>query len=365
MVDILKNMLYKHSEKFFLIAWVLMLINTSVYYSNIENLDLSILSAIALCFFSLKIISTIYSTKELIFNVFLLIFGVITYIYSKELRIFWLTVVIVSSKNIDIYKIARYTLLTIFVLVCFYIILFVFGFTSETVTNKGGRSFGLGHPNSAHFYLMLILSLIVFLNFNNLEIYHYIIFMFLNILVYYFTKSRSGFLTLFILLFYPLFLRLVKNEKLKKYINNVYIFIAIAIITFFTIIPLIYDNEILIFQSINQLLTGRIMQANFYFKNFGLSFFGTFLSYLSDPNTTAILDIGYIKLLINNGLFSYLFIIISYLLCLKKYYNKNEYQIIFLLLVPLVHMATENTMTYVFMNMSMLLFANIYFMKEE
>ena len=41
------------------------------------------------------------------------------------------------------------------------------------------------------------------------------------------------------------------------------------------------------------------MQANFYFKNFGLSFFGTFLSYLSDPNTTAILDIGYIKLLIN------------------------------------------------------------------
>ncbi|WP_270855214.1 hypothetical protein, partial [Longibaculum muris] len=125
------------------------------------------------------------------------------------------------------------------------------------------------------------------------------------------------------------------------------------------------DNEILIFQSINQLLTGRIMQANFYFKNFGLSFFGTFLSYLSDPNTTAILDIGYIKLLINNGLFSYLFIIISYLLCLKKYYNKNEYQIIFLLLVPLVHMATENTMTYVFMNISMLLFANIYFMKEE
>ena len=122
MVDILKNMLYKHSEKFFLIAWVLMLINTSVYYSNIENLDLSILSAIALCFFSLKIISTIYSTKELIFNVFLLIFGVITYFYSKELRIFWLTVVIVSSKNIDIYKIARYTLLTIFVLVCFYII---------------------------------------------------------------------------------------------------------------------------------------------------------------------------------------------------------------------------------------------------
>lgn len=81
--------------------------------------------------------------------------------------------------------------------------------------------------------------------------------------------------------------------------------------------------------------------------------------------TTHILDIGYTKMLINNGVIYYLFVVYNYIYLLKETIQLKKYSTFILISFFLIYMYTENVSTYIFMNVSMLLFSNFIFNDEK
>lgn len=355
--------LFRYETYYFLVGWILMLINTSLYYSNIGELKIPVLSLTSIICFGLKYLTSHFTVKEFIKVVVINIIGFIVFIKSHETRILWFTIVIGASKNVKIREVAKYTFYTLLVCVVFYITLFLMGVIPETTTLKGGHSLGLGHPNSMHLYLTLLIILFLFLNFDQFNYKYFIIFNILNIIVYFISQSRSGAFTLFTILLYPMMLSLLKQIYMKRIFSIIFLS-SIGILILFVILATFTYNESPLFKYLNTILTGRLYQANFYFKNFGASLFGHYLEYLNDPNAVAILDIGYSKLLINNGVISLLMFVIGYIKVLYKSLKLNKFNIILLVSTTLIHLLIENTMTYIFMNISLLYFGCLLFNKE-
>ena len=132
--------------------------------------------------------------------------------------------------------------------------------------------------------------------------------------------------------------------------------ITIALIT---IIPIIYSNR---FALLDTMMTGRLHQANFYYKKYGISLFGNNVNAdLNSPYTDNILDIGYTKMLLNNGLIYYIVVVGGYMLTMYKACRDNRRDLISILGCFMLYMCTENVATYIFTNVTMLLFKDFVF----
>ena len=360
----LYNRICEYSDYYFLLGWILMIINTSLYYSNVGSLDFPILSLISIILFGLKYLTTRYSKREILIVIISNFLGLLMYFYSHEMRLLWFSIVVCSSKDIDVKKIAKYSFITILLCVFVYLFLFFVGFIDETITIKGGHSLGLGHPNGMHLYLTLLISIYIYLNFDKFNYKTYLFFNIINILVFLISQSRSGALTLFVILLYPLILSFLKNVRFKRLFTLCFLTCIISLIVLVIVVSIFY-NESTFLDYINQLFTGRLSQAHFYFENYGITIFGQYLEYLNNPDAIAILDIGYMKLLINNGIFSLVLFVLGYALVLIKAIRHTRYDIILLISTVLVHLLIENTMTYIFMNVSLLYFGCLLFQEED
>lgn len=349
---VLQQQLKQYTFLSFAIAWGLMIFNTTLYYSNVD-VDISILSPVALLFFGISFISTEYSKKELL-QIFTLVFiGILCTLASRETRLLWLIVVISCLKNIDIKKIFRVSFYIFFGLFCLYLLLFLFGMINETITQKGGHSLGLGHPNTLHCYILIIITIYIYLKFKNYNLIYFFVFNILNILLYLITLSRSGFVTLFFVLLYSLLIRKIQNKEIKKRITIICTILILLLAMFEVSIGIFYSENIFC-KFLDSIFTGRLSQANFYYKHFGISIFGRYLEYLSDANAVAILDIGFLKLLLNNGIVSLLLFLVIYLKNIKNALKRNQYDILILLISTFSYTLVENVFTYVFMNVSFL-----------
>ena len=349
---LIQSQLSRYSFFSFAVAWGLMLLNTSLYYSNV-NVHISILSPISLLLFGISFVSTKHSKKEILKICTLLFIGICCTLASKETRILWLVLVVSCLKNIDIRKMLKLSLYVFFSLFIFYLLLFLLGVISETVTLKGGHSLGLGHPNNLHCYVLIIITLYIYLKFDKYNFTYFLVLNLVNILLYFVTLSRSGFVALFFVLLYSLLICKLKSNEMKKKITIICFITIFALALVEIVVSLSYSENAPI-RILNSIFTGRLSQANFYFKNFGISFFGQHLEYLSNENAVAILDIGFLKLLLNNGLVALILFMTIYLVDFKNALKKNQYDIIMLLLSTLLYTLFENVFTYVFMNVSFL-----------
>lgn len=351
--------LYENSEVFFYIGWIIMLVNICLFYSS-TTFNLSFLTPIALCCFMLKIIFTKrYKLIELLICFLLLLVGLFSYIKSQDNRVLWLSIVIFSLKNIDIEKIIRLTFYIMLGLVICFILLFLIGITSQPITNKGGMAFGLGHPNNCHCYFAILSSLFIYINFNNIKIKKYIILLNIaNIILFVFTLSRSG-----VMVFASSSLFLLLILFFKKYSNMISIIYVICIfIAIITLILLIFFyNTNPIISLFNDLLSNRLIQANFYKSYYGIHPFGQYLGLLHVPSPKAYLDIGYAKILINNGFVPFIIIFLSYISLAIKFIKNNYLDKLYLIIVFITYLCIENVATFIFMNISFLWFSELIF----
>ena len=120
---------------------------------------------------------------------------------------------------------------------------------------------------------------------------------------------------------------------------------------------MIYNSSFII---LDKMMTGRLRQANYYYIKYGISFFGSNINAdLLNIYTDNILDMGYAKMLINNGVLYYLCVVIGYVVSMVKAYRNYKYNMIALMSCFIIYMFTENVATYIFMNVTMLLFSDI------
>ena len=351
----------------FYFAWVLMEIYICIANSSIPTFSMKYISYLCFVLFSVKIVLTKYKTKE-IFKVMLILIlcGLATY-KCGDSRVLWFGLVICAAKNIDFNKLVKISFITMLCCVFTFIILYLFGFTSGAIVdyNKGKTyGFGLGHPNMFSAYYNLLILHYIFLNFKKINFLHIVFFTFIAFFVYLLSKSVSGAIVFFSMIVALIIYNdnIFKNNNKRSLLKKFFPLLVITGIILFTILPLFYNSNISFFTKLDDIFTGRLSQANFYYQKYGIKFFGSNLfTDLNNRFLHAILDIGYTRMLIYNGMIYYFLIVIPLILLIYKYYDEKKYPLLILLSTMAIYMFTENVSTYIFMNVSMILYTKYLF----
>lgn len=342
----------------FYIAWIMMVINICTANSNMEAYSNSFISYTALILFGIKIITQKkYKLYEFFLMFVLILCGYLASKSADDMRVLWFVIVIISSKGIDFDKTVKYSFITMLSCCIIYLLCYLFGISQEIVmySERGLRhSLGLGHPNICSAYYSILITLNIYLKFDRLKIRNIFSYLLGSLIIYYFTKSITGLITTLLVLIIVFVLRFISLKKLN---SNIIMFLLFTGIFIFTITPIIYNPK---FFFLDKLLTGRLRQANFYYVKYGISLFGSNINAdLLNIYTDNLLDMGYAKMLINNGIFYYSFVVFGYLMVMLKAVKYNKSNLIALISCFIIYMFTENVATYVFMNVTMLLLADI------
>ena len=343
----------------FYIAWIIMVIHICIANSDLQNYSISVVSYIAMSIFVLKIVlQKRYEIKEIVGIVLILFLGLCAYRASDDMRVLWFAVVMCASKDIDFEKIVRYNFNTMSICCILFFILYIVGITEETMVEsvRGIRhGFGLGHPNMCSAYYMLLMIQYIYINFKKIKSRDIGSFAIGSCIMFYITKSITGFITSFVVLVIILSLKYMPH---KEKISKIIIIGLLCGVAAFTIIQLVYNEH---FSMLDSLMTGRLHQANYYYVKYGIHLFGNNVNEdLTSIYTNNILDIGYAKMLFNNGLIYYLVVVIGYVIVMFKTYNTKRYDLLALVACFIIYMFTENVATYVFMNVTMLLFPKVF-----
>lgn len=348
----------------FYIAWIIMVIHMCVANSDLQEYGTPLISYFALLLFGIKmIIQKTYKWREIVLIIFACLWGYFSYRATDDMRVLWFVIVLSASKGINFDKAVKYNFRTMLICCICIIGICSSGIIEETVMHsvRGIRhSFGLGHPNMCAGYYTLLMIQYIYLKFNTIKIKNLGILAIGSFFVYYFTKSTTGIVTAVATLLIVCILKYFPLKKINMKVITLGLIIGIII---FTVIPIIYDNR---FYFIDVLMTGRLHQANFYYKKYGISFLGNNVNAdLNSIYTDNILDMGYAKMLINNGLIYYTCVVLGYVLTMKKACEQKKRNLIALISCFIVYLLTENVATYIFMNVSMLLFTDFIYGNKD
>jgi hypothetical protein len=293
---------------------------------------------------------------------FLLLTGVLVYIKSKDMRVFWFALTLCAAKGISFNKTVKFTLITMSSCCFVFIVMHFLGVLPQKsyVINSVTRySFGLGHPNMCSAYFAMIFTMIIYLYFDKLKIYHLLSMTAISVVVYCFSKSRTGLLLSLTVVIIAAALMYIPGKKHCAYVIIAAVLLGVLA---FTVLPMVYNNSM---AKLNSFLSGRIEQANIYFKEYGAKLFGGHLVELEYDNPNNILDIGYQRMLINNGAVYFILVVGGYIVSLYNAVKLKKYNLILLISSMLIYMYTENVATYIFMNVSMLIFADFIFADKK
>ena len=272
------------------------------------------------------------------------------------MRLLWFVLVIIASKDIEFEKVIKYNFVAMMSSCVFIVLLYALGIIEQDIIlmARGMRcGIGLGHPNMAAAYMAMLLIQYTYIRFDKIKMIEFVGMFFLVVATYLITKSNTGIIMMFSMI---LFNVMVKYLPYKKETSQMIAFGICLLVIFFSITPIFYSNKLLI---IDTALNGRLHQANYYFEKYGISIFGRKLPELKWSNTDWLLDIGYARMLLNNGIFYYVLIVGCYILRIKRAVSSGNKKEVCLISSYMLYMCTENTATYIFMNVSMLLFSDI------
>lgn len=296
------------------------------------------------------IVSRKYSCKEMIISMIMILSGIMTLLITKQYTflITCITVIGIKRTEIDrlIRKICSVRTLCFMLIVSLALLNIIDRDKMEIWRNTAYISrygMGYGHPNILHLTLFIVLTLNYYCNVQSkLDQKKFLLkAIVLNIFIYRYSSSRTGFFVLCIL-------ELLIIMHHFKIMNKIAIKLpAVTFCTFmgFTfLIPLLKNIGLLKGTS---LLNGRIDYTYLYLTRYGYSLFG-FNNSLSE--TGLILDNGYLRLLVETGIIGLLiWIYLNYGL-MKRIERKGDWKLAIIVTCFYVYTFTESFSANVFMN---------------
>ena len=223
----------------------------------------------AFVLFCLKILMTEYSKAEWISMILLGILGCVSYFATGEEYVVSIIVMIFASKSVKIQKYLKMTLLLALLVSALNAVLSVFGIGGMMVDvrdyGRGGIEsrwcLGFNHANNLHGTYWYLLALLFAIYFARITWKHYIVLTVFNILLYFLTLSKGGFIAGQLLICCCFVLK--KWEKIRYstwiYLLGLFALAGVVAISFFSV--LIPWNESAILQLLDRMFTGRINLA--------------------------------------------------------------------------------------------------------
>ncbi len=309
-----------------------------------------------------KIYKDEWALKEILFIVVLLAVIMTNYYITKETSLLFSFFILIGLKNIDINKVLM-VILVMSVLSYSYIIGGnLLGFFPDNIIEMARNdeiitrnSLGFRHPNLLHLNLLKIYLLIVLLFHRKLNIVYFIVLFSINLLIYNFSLSRSGFFAINLLL---LLILLSKNNFMQRVILQLAIYIQFILFTLTILVATVLQNTI-VFTKFNLFFTGRFWyvfhQLEKPFTLFGYNFSGI--------NT--IFDNSYSYVLMVYGIVITVAFLYFYYKTAKVIYKNNNVILAIIFIIISLHMFIEGYIVYAIFNLTLFFVAKYLFGEME
>lgn len=277
------------------------------------------------CIFSKK-----YTIKYLLLNILILMFGLISYLISGNSDIFISLLLVMLAWNINLDEILKIIFNVRFIVFILVVSLSLIGIldvgTIATTSADKGVLLGYGHANTFAGSAGILIFLMFAIKRNNIKHIHYYIALIADILIFYFSRSRTSLMLISLLI---VIVYMVKNSslinnwvlKISKYILPL---ILISIFTFIFIrtkgiAPHFIDI-------IDKIMNGRILLACMNLMYYPITLLGQRIdmSLIATSNTYFALDNGYIYILIHYGVIGLLVICILQQYAITRCINESE-----------------------------------------
>ena len=311
-------MKFKISELLYRIILVLLILDASCYHTvltdSFKNRFHYFCLIIVMVFSLMCIISKRYTTKFLFYNVVIFIFALISYMISGNSDIFTSILLVMLAWRIDLDEILKVIFNVRFIVFIFIVFLSLIGILdmgtiAKTSADKGVL-FGYGHANTFAGSAGILIFLMFAINRYKIKNYHYVIGFIADILVFYFSRSRTALMLISFVIICVIYIKYSQDFN-RRILKISKFFLPFLFIVLFTLI-LMQNKSIApqFLQIVDRAMNGRIVLSCMNLSYYPVTLLGQKLdiSFIAASNTYYALDNGFIYILIHYGIVGFVVI---------------------------------------------------------
>lgn len=300
-----------------------------------------ILFRISFVFLLIKVMLTKYTKREKAAVIAFVIIGFISYVCSSRNDVLRVIVLITACKDVDIKRMLKYVFWVTLAGCLAIVVMSILGIAGTISRTAVYRTviekryvFGMGHPNALHCMFWALVTLWLFIYWEKLRWYHYVILAVADLGLYILTNSRTGVTMTLLAVMIAVFMR-IRGNKTKGYITGCVGIIgtltAVLISLSAAYYGLVYNNN----GFWNESHFGRVQEIDNRFFNGRLwnaygypdSHIGVFRLF-SSPECTRYMDLGYYKLFYMYGYIPAILYIAAIISLLWYGMKKKRYDIV-------------------------------------
>ena len=366
-------MIVKQSDFLYEFLLMLLTVDAALYNTTISESikqpihDVCIFIGLATAF--LCIVFKKYTSKILVFHIALYAFAIISYIISGNSDILMSILLVMLAWKMNIDNILREVFEIRFIVFAFVIILALIGILDKGViadisANKGVM-LGYGHANTFAGTAGILIFLMFAINRRNIRNIHIFIAIIADVLVFYFSRSRTA---LLLITFAIIFVWIHKHSyRFSSGIRKISLYVLpVLLIALFVLIKLRTENILPRFvDGVDWFMNGRIFLASMNLRYYPITVLGqkVDLTIIASQNKYFALDNGYTYILIHYGIVGLAIITGLQELAVSRCKRANDTVLCILCVLIMVWLMYEGMMVSATSNFT-LLFATAFLKKK-
>lgn len=311
-----------------------------------------------------------YSKRELF--IITLVMGLLglNYVRAKEWTILLSGITIIMVRELEIDKILRYIMYTLLSVIVIHMLCSVIQFNQvvDVITIHSERGIrvglGIGHPNYLGLLILQVISIYMWLHWDEICTKKLILIIGASIITYVLTYSKTFLITIMMLML-MYYIKEKKNVKKYSRIVAMWIFPLAALGMYILCRAFEYRETIGVMNYINMALTGRVNLGAFAISEYGVSLLGNDFNGIVGYDMVSnkwlwalfTFDSLYTQLMVNYGV---LLLVVIAVLLYKLAYLNSDYKIHCIIIIFSLYSLTEMHGINVFSFFPLLLLSQIY-----
>lgn len=288
-------------------------------------------------------------------------------------------IIILGSYNLDFNKIAKQVLIWECICVGIIIIFAILKIIPNRIFDRSNSdvkrySIGFKYATYPALFVWYLTMLYLYVKKNKIGLFEYILLITINIIMYIVTNSRNELIFSFLIIFISIVYKKFKMNKIKKIVS----YFAKYSIVIFTVISILcmvlYNPKNNVWKKMNTLASGRLRLSNECMKKYDIKLFGNKMEWIGlseiyegehEDSEFFYVDNSYINILYNYGIVFLILIIYAYYYVITKEIEKENYFLISILFVIIMHSFIDPQLVKIAYNIFILLFVQIVFDDEQ
>ncbi|MFL2100989.1 O-antigen polymerase [Desemzia sp. FAM 23989] len=354
---------YTNYYKLFYLVFILLLTFCKAIGLSGDDYTYIFVFIFSLFFWALKIFNDRWTKREILVLLLFFTLSLVNFYITKEETLLLTFFVFSGMKGISIKKVFIIMLITR-----------ITGFIAVVTSAYAGlipnevvlfwrngafiERYGLGfdHPNLLHSSLNLIIILFIYLYYEKYNLFYMIVLSIINIIFYLFSFSRTGLMSISILLVITYLMK--KSSVFTDIIKKVTVYIQFLLFGS-TIILSVFFADTTFVKKLDDLFTGRLYYAREQLKYMPTIFGRNF------GNTDILFDNSYSMLISVYGIVVTTLFLLSYYWTAKKLIKLNNNGLVMLFLIISITCFFESFMGNALMNFTIIIFAKNFFNELE